>query len=416
MGSRCAPSVACTFMAYFEHEYIQTYHTQPLLWKRFIDDCFAIWTHGIEALDAFTEHLNTSHPNIRFTRTHSTTHVEFLDTTVRITNHKLTPELYIKPTSSLSYLHRDSCHPRHVFESLPYGEFLRVRRNCSEEATFDSYALRIKQAFITRGYDETVLQTDLEKAKLQDRNELISNDRSSEPTPVPSTSSQANNEVTPAVVKPAFLVMTHHPANTQFKQIVKTNWDLLGSSETTTGLFNAGYKLGARRNPRLRDKLVSSSLPLPHKRGKQGMILNECEKAICIYCDTLDKSGQIQSFFTKQTHTSKFNICCQSSNLVYCLECRTCSKQYVGQTKRKFLERLREHFNNIRKNNQRDPIGRHFNSPHHDGKCTQVKTYILAFITMPSNSNEALHMRLKFERSWIYRLRTSLPYGLNSMD
>ena len=118
MGSRCAPSIACTFMAYFEHEYIQTYHTQPLLWKRFIDDCFAIWTHGIEALDVFTEHLNTSHPNIRFTGTHSTTHVEFLDTTVRITNHKLTPELYIKPTSSLSYLHRDSCHPRHVFESL----------------------------------------------------------------------------------------------------------------------------------------------------------------------------------------------------------------------------------------------------------------------------------------------------------
>ena len=78
----------------------------------------------------------------------------------------------------------------------------------------------------------------------------------------------------------------------------------------------------------------------------------------------------------KQSYESKFNICCQSSNLVYCLQCNTCDKQYVGQTKPKLLERLREHFNNIRKKHQNEPIGRHFNTAGHYSDIKQVTTYI----------------------------------------
>ena len=118
----------------------------------------------------------------------------------------------------------------------------------------------------------------------------------------------------------------------------------------------------------------------------------------------------------KQSYESKFNICCQSSNLVYCLQCNIWDKQYVGQTKPKLLERLREHFNNIRKKHQNDPIGRHFNTAGHSSDIKQVTTYILAFITQPGDTNGALQMHLKFERHWIFKLRTSLSQGLNSMD
>lgn len=161
---------------------------------------------------------------------------------------------------------------------------------------------------------------------------------------------------------------------------------------------------------------MSSQIPLPHKRGRTGKLINECSRTNCIYCDSLVKTGQIISHRTKKTFQSKHIVCCKSSNLVYCLECTTCGKQYVGQTKRKFFERLREHFNNIRKHNENDPIGRHYNSPNHTGEYNQVRTYILAFITNPPNSDGALAMRLNFERSWIFKLRTSMPHGLNSMD
>ena len=126
------------------------------------------------ALDAFVAYLNNCHSSIKFTVTKSTTSVDFLDLTVKKTTNGISTELFIKPTSSLAYLHRNSCHPRHVFTSLPYGEFLRVRRNCSDNASFDLYAARLKQAFCNRGYDPQEIQTALDKARTQDRTQLLS--------------------------------------------------------------------------------------------------------------------------------------------------------------------------------------------------------------------------------------------------
>ena len=178
-----------------------------------------------------------------------------------------------------------------------------------------------------------------------------------DPTPIQSiptdnsplvSDEDTSDVVEPATVtRPSFLVLTHHPENQVFRMILSNHWDLLGASDTTRCQYDAGFKIGSRRNRRLQDILVHSSIPLLHKRGKQGKRINECPKTACIYCDSMDKTGHIYSYMTKQSFESKFNICCQSSNLVHCLQCNTCSKQYVGQTKRKLLERLWEHFNNI---------------------------------------------------------------------
>ena len=119
---------------------------------------------------------------------------------------------------------------------------------------------------------------------------------------------------------------------------------------------------------------------------------------------TLTHSHTLQRSFSTKTQ-----VCCQSSNLVYCLQCNICGKQYVGETKRTFHERIREHFRNIRKGLPKEPLGRHFNDADHRNDPSQITAYILAFITDPPNSKDALKMRLKFEFSWIHWLRTSLP-------
>ena len=273
MGSKCAPSVACLYMADFEKRFVYPYVTQPLLWKRYIDDIFIIWTHGDTALDAFVAYLNNCHSSIKFTVTKSTTSVDFLDLTVKKTTNGISTELFIKPTSSLAYLHRNSCHPRHVFTSLPYGEFLRVRRNCSDNASFDLYAARLKQAFCNRGYDPQEIQTALDKARTQDRTQLLSKGLPTDILPLVSEK-ETNDEAEPSTPGPSFLVLTHHPENQVFRQIISNNWDLLGASDTTRYLYDAGFKIGSRRNRRLRDILVHSSIPLPNKRGKQGKRIN----------------------------------------------------------------------------------------------------------------------------------------------
>ena len=48
MGIRFAPSFADIFMAKWEKEALAKYPLQPLLYCRFLDDIFMIWTHGVE--------------------------------------------------------------------------------------------------------------------------------------------------------------------------------------------------------------------------------------------------------------------------------------------------------------------------------------------------------------------------------
>ena len=67
MGTKLAPSYANLFMTKSEEKYVYTYPQQPKLWKRFIDDIFMIWPHGMDSLLEFTDHLN-KHSTLSITK------------------------------------------------------------------------------------------------------------------------------------------------------------------------------------------------------------------------------------------------------------------------------------------------------------------------------------------------------------
>ena len=52
MGTRTAPSYPNIFMADLENKLLDNSpnNLQPLIWKRYIDDIFVVWTHGEESL------------------------------------------------------------------------------------------------------------------------------------------------------------------------------------------------------------------------------------------------------------------------------------------------------------------------------------------------------------------------------
>ena len=72
MGSKCAPSVACVFMGDFERQHLSNPSNdqpKPLIWLRYIDDIFAIWSHGkdsltIQCLVEFSTSKNTIHMHL----------------------------------------------------------------------------------------------------------------------------------------------------------------------------------------------------------------------------------------------------------------------------------------------------------------------------------------------------------------
>ena len=53
IGTRFAPTYASTFMDEIETNFLDTQKIKLLVWFRYIDDVFFIWTHGKEKLEEF---------------------------------------------------------------------------------------------------------------------------------------------------------------------------------------------------------------------------------------------------------------------------------------------------------------------------------------------------------------------------
>ena len=129
----------------------------------------------------------------------------------------------------------------------------------------------------------------------------------------------------------------------------------------------------------------------------------------------LNKTGRILCPFNGRSYISRFNISCTSNNLVYCLACKICNKLYVGQTKRAFRLRFGEHFTSIRKHKKHLVVGRHFNTAGHSGTC-DIQAYVLEFINSPPDTLYSKKKREAVELKWIFRLRSTVPLGLNLSD
>ena len=86
-----------------------------------------------------------------------------------------------------------------------------------------------------------------------------------------------------------------------------------------------------------------------------------------------------EKFYTMQ------NINCKSSNLIYAITCKTCGKQYVGQTKRTIMARFQGHFYNVKTASQTDAVGLHFSQGDHKG----VKDFQITVITFIKTNPES---------------------------
>ena len=405
MGTRVAPTLANLFMGYFEEKFVYTQKFQPKLWVRFIDDIFVIWTHGAEKLHSFIANLNNAHHSIKFTAEISAERLPFLDTMVILGGEgDIFTDLYTKPTDANNFLHFDSAHPTHCKKGIPYGQFLRLRRICDKDEDFRKHALNKAAHFRERGYPldliaEACIRAWDSKQKGRDPN---------------------NQDKTDPKNKLNILVTTFHPTFNDLSKIVKGNWDILARSARTKPIFDSTLILSLRRPPNLKSQLVRARTDFhpdqsKHPSAISGRTYNICYNDDCRYCPKLNTDGKITSKTTGRDYTSKTNVSCQSSNLVYCLSCKACGTQYVGQTKRRLMDRFQDHFYKIDKNVQNSDIGRHFNSPGHRG-LLDVEIHIVDFIHCAPESENARKLRFGIEKNWIFRLRTLIPEGLNLID
>ena len=67
MGTKMAVAFSNIFMNKVETEILSQSLFKPLVWKRYIDDIFSLWTTNRDRIEHFIEQANNHHPTIKFT-------------------------------------------------------------------------------------------------------------------------------------------------------------------------------------------------------------------------------------------------------------------------------------------------------------------------------------------------------------
>ena len=294
MGTKVAPAYANTFMGWYEDKYVYTYHKQPLIWKRFIDDIFDIWQYDHSELEIFVEYLYSRMPSIKFEADTSKNKDNFLDVEVSLDHlGNIHTSLYTKPTDSHNYINYKSCHQKSCKNGIPYGQFLRIRRICSNDDDFIAKSKTMAYHFHLADYPDNLIQSSFERAFLQERDQLL------EPKP-DKVGSQDER---------LFLITTHHPTFRCVNEILTKNMELLGKSSSTRPILETDLVQGFRRCKNLRDILVQAKLKPANNQGNAPSAIsttNKCGRPFCIYCSKLDRtvSNVEKSMYAKQKDAS----------------------------------------------------------------------------------------------------------------
>ena len=116
-GTNMRPSYAWRSVGYVEEKTIITYHgTKPIMLRRYI----VISTSTNKEWEDFIQHCNEFHPSSSYTYDISDTCANFHDTSISMTKHVLTTDIFHKETDTQSYHRYESAHPPSCKKSIPY--------------------------------------------------------------------------------------------------------------------------------------------------------------------------------------------------------------------------------------------------------------------------------------------------------
>ena len=394
MGTKMAPSFANLFLGYFEANALKNAPFQPHTWLRYIDDIFMIWTEGLDNLKIFIDYLNNIHPNIKFTSSHSSTNVPFLDVDVSLTNDgNICTDLYTKPTDKHQHLLFSSCHPLHTKKAIPFSLALRLRRICSTDETFSTRAAQLTTYLLKRGYNRDLVTEQVQRAANIPRIQTLQTKDVNKPKRIP-------------------FITTFNPSLPHISNIIKKHYNLLLSSNRCKNVFQNLPVVAFRRSPNLRDLLVTAKLPSnstnSHPQLPSGSF--RCGQN-CTTCPYISDGQPSYTFFsTGETYPIKSNLTCNTKNLIYMIQCNRCNLQYIGETKRRLKDRFNEHRRTIDNPNSKSKpttVAEHFlSSPNHTANDMQLIPIEKIFSNRDS-------IRKAREAFLIQKGRTIDPDGLN---
>ena len=383
MGSPFSVNYACLAMSYQEHKIEESYPgVKPVLYLRYIDDVIGISSMEREDLQSFIDFVNEFNPALEYTSDIGK-EVHFLDATLKVDGTTIKSTLYSKPTDSHGYLRYQSCHPKSCKQSIPYAQFIRLRKLCSDDQDFTKKSKEMGAHFVVQGYPRGLVERKRRKVERMQRKELLK-------------AKKKEDENKDRIVLP----INFHPINKEVVDVVKDNFKTLQRDDEVGELFQDTPMVAYRRERNLKDMLVHSRI----RSTNRVVGTYRCGRSRCLTCNYVCADANIVGPQGSYHVSTRFD--CKSSGLIYCIQCEKCGDLYIGETGRTLAERFREHRQDVIQNREGREVASHFNSEGHSG--------IEDMKVMGVKMETSLIMRKFHEQKIIAKLGCYLGRGMNT--
>ncbi|CAF5211010.1 unnamed protein product, partial [Rotaria magnacalcarata] len=124
-----------------------------MIWLRYVDDIFCVFTISKEKIFEFHTRINKWHKNLHFTlKLESDNSIAFLDVLVTQEQDKLNTSLYRKPTHTGLYMLWDSTQNRRYKLGLIKTLVIRIYRICSSKEIVTQELHLLRTTLTNNGY------------------------------------------------------------------------------------------------------------------------------------------------------------------------------------------------------------------------------------------------------------------------
>ena len=356
MGTKMAPTYANLTMAFLEKKLYNLSTTANIYqdktyiennWKRYLDDCFILWTESKEKLEIFTDILQNLHEMIKFTIQSDLNKIPFLDIMIIKNESNITTDIYHKPTDTFNYVPFYSCHPKHTKQNIPYNLARRICTIISKKDLRNTRLAELRTRLKEKSYPQSLIEHGIKKALTIPINELR------EPK------KQLNNS---KIILP--LVTTYNPNNHNTFPEIKARYELFTGARMKK-LKDETTLINSKRQANNLKRILTRAA---FTENKPETGTKKCGSSKCGTCKYMLEAKEI--FFQEQPlkpFIIKSSMNCCAKDVIYVIICGGCSKEYIGQTS-SLRERVTVHKQQIR-----DSILRRLKISKHIAECTSAE-------------------------------------------
>ena len=329
--------------------------------------------------------------NLHFTSVISREQVNYLDVTVMTENGRLKTKLFRKSTAGNSILHGTSSHPRNLLNSIPYGELLRAKRNCTLQEDYKVVECEMLNRLSKRGYPRDILKRAQNKVEKLTQVDLLNSHKIRKDEDV------------------VGLITTFSSDTGRINNILTRNWHILKVDPVIGKALWEAPQITYRKSTALRDLLVNSHFNDLRENSSEMSGFFPCMN--CKACRYSKKRAKYKVPEKKECAVIKKLMNCNTDYVVYCLEC-PCGKQYIGSTIKKARFRILEHMRAIANKDRTYPVARHYETSHNSNRDL-VSYYCLDRVELNPRQGDRTLLLRQLESRYIILLRTKMPRGLN---